>query len=145
MRDGLRNFNKCLILTKEFDGGQQVKHISIKEAYFCVRVYDLPLMARNEFIGHIVGASLGRVENVDLDAREIEWGEFMRVRVCIDIIKSLLRRKRLNIGPKNLVWISFTYERFPDICFCYGVLGHSHHNCTLWATMKEKCKRDGFP
>lgn len=45
VRDGLWNFDKCLILVKEFDGGQQVKHIRMETSLFWVRVHDLPLVA----------------------------------------------------------------------------------------------------
>lgn len=40
------NFDKNLIILKEFEGGQQVCNISITKALFFIRVYDLPLMAR---------------------------------------------------------------------------------------------------
>lgn len=34
VRDGPCNFDKCLILVKEFEGGQQVKNICLEEASF---------------------------------------------------------------------------------------------------------------
>lgn len=45
------------------------------EALFWIRVHNLLLMARNEFIGHEVGISLGELEEIDLDYGEVEWGE----------------------------------------------------------------------
>lgn len=71
-------------------------------------------MARNEYIGRITGNSLGRVEEVDLEIGEIEWGEYMLIRVNIDISKILLRCKKLNIGLSKPVWLRFFYERLPD-------------------------------
>lgn len=53
-------------------------------------------MARNEYISGLVGASIGRVEEVDLEYGEIKWGEFMRVRITLDITKPLIRRKKMN-------------------------------------------------
>lgn len=44
------------------------------KASLWMRDYDLSLMARNEYIGEIVGASLGSVEEVDLEHVEVEWG-----------------------------------------------------------------------
>lgn len=66
------NFDKSLILLEECERGQQVKNISFKEASFWVRVYDLPLMARNEYIGHVNGGAMGRVEEMDLDDGEVK-------------------------------------------------------------------------
>lgn len=60
-------------------------------------------MAQSKYIGRIVGMSLGQVEEVDVNYEEVEWGEFMRIRVSIDITKPLLRHKKLNIGLTALV------------------------------------------
>lgn len=34
----------------------------------------------------------------------------MRVWVCIDVTKPLLRRNKLNIGLMTPVWVHFAYE-----------------------------------
>lgn len=48
--DGPWNFDKYLILVKEFDGVKQVKNIRMDDAFFLVRIHDLPLMACNEYV-----------------------------------------------------------------------------------------------
>lgn len=50
-------------------------------------MYDLPMIARNEYMGREIRNSLGQIEDVDLDKGEIEWGEYMRVRIKLDISK----------------------------------------------------------
>lgn len=39
--------------------------------------------------------SIGCSEEVDVEAGEFAWGEYMRVRVGLDVMKLLLRRKKL--------------------------------------------------
>lgn len=68
------------------------------KASLWIRVYDLSLSTRNEYIGQLIGNSLGQCEKVDLDTSEMEWGEFMYVRVNLDITCPLLCWKKLNIG-----------------------------------------------
>lgn len=75
----------------------------MNEASFWVRVHDLLLMAHNEYVGREVGGTMGTVEKVDLDYGEMEWREFMRIRVQLDITKPLLRWKKLNLGLPKLV------------------------------------------
>lgn len=75
MQDGPWHFDKALLLMKDFDGKRQVKDIHLKKALFWVRIHDLPLMARSEFIGREVRKTLGNVKEVDLDFGEFEWGE----------------------------------------------------------------------
>lgn len=84
------------------------------EASFWVRVYVLPLLARNEYIENLVRNSLGRTEEIDTAPGEVEWGEFMRVRVTLDVTKPLLRKRKVNISLHELVWVNFKYERMPD-------------------------------
>lgn len=91
-RDGPWHFDKCLILVKDFDGAQKVKNICMNEASFWVWVHDISLMARNEY-------------------GKMEWEEFMRIRVSIDITKPLLWQKKLNFGLPEHVWVSFFYQR----------------------------------
>lgn len=47
-------------------------------------------MARNEYMGNVVGKAIGRAEEVDLEKGEMAWGEFMQVRVHVDVRKPLL-------------------------------------------------------
>lgn len=98
VRDGPWNFDKCLILVKGFEGGQQVKNICLEEASFWIWVHDLPLMMCNEYIGRKVSVSICKVQEVDLEYREVKWGEFMQIRVSMDITKPLVHRKWLNLG-----------------------------------------------
>lgn len=98
----------------------------MNEAMFWVRVHDLPLMAHNEYVDKEVGAGLGTMVEVevDLDYGEVEWGEFMRTRVNMDISKPLLRQKMLNLDLPEPAWVRFSYEHILDFCYCCGRLGH---------------------
>ncbi|XP_042944586.1 uncharacterized protein LOC122278462 [Carya illinoinensis] len=129
MREGPWSFDKHLVLLKEFDGRLQIGKIELVHAPFWVRLHDLPLMARNEYIGRLVGGALGEVLEVDLDNGEMEWGEYMRVRVLINISKLLLRQKRMIVEEGVSCWVRFSYERLPDLCFHCGILGHSLKEC----------------
>lgn len=48
-------------------------------------------MARNGYVRNLVESMLGEVLEVDLDMSEVEWGEYMRVRVQINITQPLQR------------------------------------------------------
>lgn len=95
LRDSPWNFDKNLVLLKDFDGIQQVSNIHFTEVTFWIRIHDLPLMAHNEYVGRLIGNSIGVTEEVDLDAGEFEWGEYMGVRVKMDITKPVPRKKKL--------------------------------------------------
>lgn len=57
---------------KDYDERQQTSKLSITEADFWVRIHDLPHMARNIFMRNLIGNSLGKTIDVDLNESEIE-------------------------------------------------------------------------
>lgn len=67
LRESSWNFDKSLILLKDFDGSLQVSKTWFIKASFWVRLHDLPLMAHNEYVEGLVGNSIGVVEEIDLD------------------------------------------------------------------------------
>lgn len=87
--EGIWTFDKNLVLFKKFDGTQQVHQIQITKSLFWVRIHYLSHLARNKYIGHLIGSSLGKLSEVNLEKGELEWGEYMQVRICLDITKPL--------------------------------------------------------
>ncbi|XP_042944768.1 uncharacterized protein LOC122278651 [Carya illinoinensis] len=128
-RDGMWHFDKQLILLKPFEGSMQISSIQIKHVAFWVQIHDLPLMAQNYYVGKRVGSMLGEVFEIDLEKGEVEWGEYIRIRVMVDITQPLQRRKWLKIGDGDSCWVRFSYERLPNLCYFCGVLGHTVQEC----------------
>lgn len=52
-------------------------------------------MACNTYIGKVVGDSIGQTKEVDMVEGEIEWREYMWVRVKLKTTKPLIRKKQL--------------------------------------------------
>lgn len=120
MNEGPWMFDKQLLMIQNFDGTKQVNQICFIEQASWIIICELPLMARNEYVGKLIGGSLGRVEKIDLASREMAWGEFMSVKVNIDITRPLVCGKKLNIGLQKPIWVRFTYDCLPDFCFTCG-------------------------
>lgn len=76
---------------------------------------------------------MGWFEEVDLIEGEVEWGEFMRIRVSLDVTKPLVHKKQMNIKMPDLIWLSFTYERLPFfVSFVVGsatAIRTAHYGC----------------
>lgn len=63
-----------------------------------------------------------------LNTGVIEWGEYMRVHVKLDITKPLVQRKKLQLGLLVPVWIGFSYDGLPYFYFCLGSSATSNEN-----------------
>ena len=68
-------------------------------------------------MGNLIGSKIGRIIEVDIEKGEMAWGEFLHVWVSIDISKSLLCGKMVNIGLAEPVWIRLSYELLPNFCY----------------------------
>jgi hypothetical protein len=99
-------FEGGLFLVEDFDGTKAPSHFSFEKAAFWVRMIDLPLACMCGDIDRKIGASVGTVVEVDTDARDMGWGEYLRVKILLDLAKPLQRGRRINIEGKSYWFIS---------------------------------------
>lgn len=82
-----------------------------------------------------IGETIGPV-TVSRDTNEMKGGTFMHVRVAIDISRPLCRGRKVMFEEESKSWLSFQYERLPNICFTCGILSHDNKDCKLWLSNK---------
>lgn len=58
-------------------------------------------------------------------------GRFLRVRIEIDVSKPLERCLDVYLGSGSEVRVIVKYERLPDYCWDYGMIGHVNKECPL--------------
>lgn len=83
----------------------------------------------NEKVGRLVGEQIGIVEEVEGVPDGVVWGEFLRIRVKIDITQPLMRDTHVDLGPLGVFWVRFAYERLPNFCYGCGKVGHQYKDC----------------
>ena len=55
------------------------------------------------------------------DPKLYDGGHFMSLQVSIDLSLPLFRGRLIYVGEGGKqVWISFKYERLPNLCYCCG-------------------------
>ncbi|KAK9992435.1 hypothetical protein SO802_027420 [Lithocarpus litseifolius] len=66
------------------------------------------------------------------DPKLYDGGHFIRVQISIDLSLPLCRGRLISVGEGKQVWISFKYERLPNLCYWCGRLTHDDIDCELW-------------
>jgi hypothetical protein len=127
-------FEGSLFNIEDFDGTSSPSSFKFDKAGFWIRMVDLPLVCMNQATGRRIGSTVGLVEAVDTGKDGIGWGEYLRIKVVLDLFKPLARGRMLKLQGK-LNWVAFQYERLPKFCFCCGVIVHGPTGCPMRSTM----------
>ncbi|XP_021749920.1 uncharacterized protein LOC110715641 [Chenopodium quinoa] len=122
-------FDGKLLLLKEIIGDEQPSEIVFDRAPMWVRIMDVPFNKRNLSVMREVGDSLGGFVKID-DADPLGWGEFIRIKVLVEVHKPLRRGVFLAGGNGKAKWVDIKYERLSDFCFYCGILDHTDKECT---------------
>ena len=123
------HYEKQLVLFQEFEGEKNPKDIILKWSPFWVQIYNLPLKSRTRETGKAIGASLGKVIEVDVADTGVQWGTCLRVWVDIDVTRKLIRGRKINFEEGGARWVHFKYERLPNFCYRCGLLEHDLKDC----------------
>ncbi|XP_059458313.1 uncharacterized protein LOC132187906 [Corylus avellana] len=121
-------FDDHLFAIVDYDGVTSPFELEFDKASFWVRMFGLPLSCMGREVGMKIGASVGEVEDIDVTEEGVGWGEFLRVRIRLDLSKPLSRGRTINLRGKSL-WIAFQYEKIPQYCYTCGVIKHGKQGC----------------
>jgi hypothetical protein len=73
----------------------------------------------------LIGGKAGLVLEVDFSEEpRYQWQRFVRCRVNVNVSGPLCLGIFLPQNDRNDIWISLKYERLPEFCYQYGVIGH---------------------
>jgi hypothetical protein len=123
-------FDGHLVSMVDYDGVMPLAQVEFDKAAFWVRMFDLPLACMGKEVGFSIGSSVGKVEEVDVADDGVGWGEFLRVRIILDLSKPLPRGRTIRVRDKS-IWVFFKYEKIPKFCFKCGVVRHGGRGCEV--------------
>ena len=84
-------------------------------------------------VGEVIQSSHTKL----FDARNFIW-----LQVSIDPSLPLCRGRLISLNDRKEVWVSFKYERLPNIYYWYGHLTHDDKDYDLWIESKGTLQAD---
>lgn len=78
----------------------------------------------------------------DVKPREVERGEVMRIRVQIDVTLLLCRGRVCSQEDGSKGWVSFKYERLPNVCYWCGCLNPFDKDCECWIQSNDTLQQE---
>ena len=136
------SFDKSPVALKKVQQHTDLKGLDFESASFWIQVHDLSLNSMTLGVAKDIVSTVGKVINCEADDKEYVGGNFMRVRVSIDLTKPLCRGQKLGLSNGDESWVSFKYERLPNVCYWCGRFTHHDKECFLWQKRKGTFKEE---
>ena len=106
-----------------------------KKAIFWVQVHDIPICFMTKMVAEGICDTIGEI-NKSIGAMDDKSGHFIIAWVIIDISLPLCRGRVVTLESGEKTWVSFKYERLPNLCYWCGCLTHDKKSCNLWIQSK---------
>lgn len=128
--EGPWEFGGDLLIVMELDETKRVKDLEFSHIPVWIRVFDLPMGLMNGRTGRLIGDKVGSFLDVDTDEDGLAVGNYLRIKVMIDVRKPLFRGVMMEAGQgEQPFWCNFKYEFLPNFCYSCGLLGHVEKEC----------------
>ena len=109
-------FDRHLVALQRYDGSTSAQELIFNTTSFRVQIHNLPYNLLTIEAAFNIGETLGTVTKPK-DVFDMRGGNFMRVRVAVDITKPLCRGRKVTWDQTDKGWVSFMYEHIPNICY----------------------------
>ena len=135
------SFDKHLMVLQKYEKEEDLTELEFKWATFWVQVHDIPIRFRNKKVAEKIYEAIGIVNTIT-DENEHEGDGFIRIRVTVDISKPLSHGRVIFLDSGKELWVSFKYERLPNICYWCGCLMHDDRDCEQWIESEGRISKE---
>lgn len=127
----LWQLSNSLMVFKRITGEERIAEIQLNEVPFWVQVHGLEFQLMTRYAGEVLGSKIGKVLEIDCNDNSTAWGKCLRVRVLVDVTKSLARGSKVVFDGKSYV-VVFRYEKLSEFCYVCRKLDHLDRDCPLY-------------
>ncbi|KAK4420438.1 hypothetical protein Salat_1994100 [Sesamum alatum] len=122
-------FEKNLFVLKPVENDDDPINTDLDWVDFSVHVHGLHIGRMSRTMAEFIGNQLGRFRNVEQEGGGQLWGSSLRIRVGLNVTKTLRRVLKLHTMMGSESTVTFSYKRLPNFCYWCGQLGHIMKFC----------------
>jgi len=135
-------YDKSLVVFRHAVDVDSAPLLSFDSVTFWVQLHNVPEQCLTQATGEVVGNTIGALVQAADPEDDGEGGEFLRIRVMIDIKKPLPRCCKLWSEGEHVGWALLKFERLPNFCYWCGKVTHGENDCDVWLRGKGRLKKE---
>ena len=108
-----------MVVVQRYECETPLEDIKFERTTLWVQVHGIPTKYMNIGAAKKIYGVVGDVFRQS-DPRLFDGGNFIRVQVSIDVSLPLCRGRLVSLNNQTEVWVTFKYERLPNICYWCG-------------------------
>ena len=113
------SFDKHVVVMQRNEQETAIEEIFFNQASFWVQLHGIPLCYRTMQAAIKISSVIGEMSH-PITPKESDGGTFLRLKITIDLSLPLCRGRLISLENGKKTWVSFKYERLPNMCYWCG-------------------------
>jgi hypothetical protein len=116
------------VLINDYDGLEDPEKFIFSGMHVWAQIHGIPELYRKPDVVDDLSRKIGKVKEVQMSPKLFFEGNYVRIRVMMDIAKPLMRFVSLTT-PEGKKRLQVKYEKVLFFCKRCGLIGHDHEEC----------------
>ncbi|XP_023917452.1 uncharacterized protein At4g02000-like [Quercus suber] len=135
------SFEKYLVAMQKYDKETLIGEVKFERVSLWIQLHGIPPRNMTKEAALKINGVIREV-TIPKDFKEIDGGNFLQLQVSVDLSLPLCRGRLITLKNGKQVWISFKYERLPNVCYWCGHLTHDDRECEIWIDSEGTLKSE---
>ncbi|KAM0907786.1 hypothetical protein ACQ4PT_015917 [Festuca glaucescens] len=129
VHQGPWTFRGWAVLIEDYDGKDDPERFVFGGLYVWAQIHGIPEIYRKPWIVDDLARRVGKTREVQMSPKLFYEGNYVRIRVLVELNRPLKRVVSLNIDGEGKKRLYVKYEKVPFFCKHCGIIGHNHEEC----------------
>ncbi|KAM0883628.1 hypothetical protein ACQ4PT_031533 [Festuca glaucescens] len=129
VHQGPWTFRGWAVLIEDYDGKEDPEQFVFGGLYVWAQIHGIPELYRKPWVADDLARRVGKTKEVQMSPKLFYDGNYVRIRVLIELNSPLKHVVSLNIDGEGKKRLYVKYEKVPFFCKHCGLIGHNHEEC----------------